>query len=199
MKHIWIEGKENSPIFVLLHGTGGDEHSLVSFAKTLDRDASLLALRGEVNENGMLRFFKRKAMGIFDQEDLKARGQAIISFLGEASERYGWQNRPLYLLGFSNGANMGLELLIQASDLFKGAILLSPMFPIKVDPLPDFKHLSLYLSHGSQDPMVSIEDSHYVANLCQTSGGQVYQYWVRGHEVTPDLFQDLQVWWQNQK
>lgn len=199
MEHIWLEGNQTAPILVLLHGTGGDERSLLSFAKTLAPDASLMALRGSVNENGLLRFFKRKGMGVFDEDDLKERGQEILCFLRKASQKYGWTDRPIYLLGFSNGANMGLELLIQASGFFTGAILLAPMFPIQVNPLPDFHHLSVYLSHGSQDPLVSLEDSQYVADLCQMSGGKVHQYWVKGHEVTSDLFNDLQAWWKQQK
>lgn len=55
---------------MLLHGTGGDENDLIPLGRDLDPTAALLSPRGPVLENGMRRFFRRLAEGIFDEEDL---------------------------------------------------------------------------------------------------------------------------------
>ncbi len=59
MKHYFQKGKDASkPVLLLLHGTGGNEHSLLQIAEMIDPDASVLSVRGNVLEHGMPRFFK---------------------------------------------------------------------------------------------------------------------------------------------
>ncbi len=42
MKAIYQQGAADAPVLVLLHGTGGDEQSLLEVGKALDPQASLL-------------------------------------------------------------------------------------------------------------------------------------------------------------
>ncbi len=71
MQHIFKEGtNKDRPVLLLLHGTGGDENDLLALADIVDPTASVLSVRGNVLENGMPRFFKRLAEGVFDIEDL---------------------------------------------------------------------------------------------------------------------------------
>ena len=58
MEHIYRPGKDNAPTLILLHGTGGDEQILFHL-ELLNPNYNLLSIRGEVNENGMNRYFKR--------------------------------------------------------------------------------------------------------------------------------------------
>lgn len=67
MQHIFKQGTNpEKPVLLLLHGTGGNEHDLVQLAEIVDLEASVLSVRGNVLENGMPRFFKRLAEGVFD-------------------------------------------------------------------------------------------------------------------------------------
>ena len=60
MQHIFkASTKENKPVFLLLHGTGGTEHDLLPLAEIVDPEAAVLSVRGNVLENGMPRFFRR--------------------------------------------------------------------------------------------------------------------------------------------
>ena len=62
MEYLYQAGKPNGKKFILLHGTGGGETSLVELAKILDSDSTILSLRGAVKEEGMNRFFKRNGL-----------------------------------------------------------------------------------------------------------------------------------------
>jgi predicted esterase len=73
---------------LLLHGTGGNEHDLLSLGRELDATASLLSPRGRVLENGMPRFFRRLAEGVFDEEDLKIRAHELADFVLAAAEQH---------------------------------------------------------------------------------------------------------------
>lgn len=64
---------EGQPVLLLLHGTGGDETSLLPLGVELAPEAALLSPRGKVPENGMPRYFRRLAEGVFDLDDLRAR------------------------------------------------------------------------------------------------------------------------------
>lgn len=56
MKHLFKKGEPDQPVYLLFHGTGGDEQDLIPFARHLNEKASILSFQGDVNEGGMLRF-----------------------------------------------------------------------------------------------------------------------------------------------
>src|SRR5207248_1439843 len=66
--HEFVPGNSNRTL-LLLHGTGGNERDLIPLGRELDPNASLLSPRGKILENGMPRFFRRLAEGVFDLED----------------------------------------------------------------------------------------------------------------------------------
>jgi hypothetical protein len=70
----------SSRTLLLLHGTGGNERDLIPLGRELDPNASLLSPRGKILENGMPRFFRRLAEGVFDLEDLKTRTNELADF-----------------------------------------------------------------------------------------------------------------------
>ena len=67
--HKFVPGTSGRTL-ILLHGTGGTESDLLDLGRALDPEAALLSPRGKVLENGMPRFFRRLAEGVFDEEDL---------------------------------------------------------------------------------------------------------------------------------
>ena len=76
----------NSLTLLLLHGTGGEENDLIPIARMLEiTNASILSPRGKVLENGMPRFFRRLAEGVFDIEDLKFSTNELADFVQKAS------------------------------------------------------------------------------------------------------------------
>ena len=53
-----------APLLLVFHGTGGDEHQFFGLGRQLLPAARVIAPRGDVSENGALRFFRRKAEGL---------------------------------------------------------------------------------------------------------------------------------------
>src|SRR5947209_13112912 len=81
--HEFVSGSSERRL-LLLHGTGGNEHDLIPLGRELDPGAALLIPRGKVLENGMPRFFRRLAEGVFDLEDLKRRTHELADFVAAA-------------------------------------------------------------------------------------------------------------------
>ena len=92
--HEFVPGS-SSRTLLLLHGTGGNERDLIPLGRELDPNAALLSPRGKVLENGMPRFFRRLAEGVFDLEDLKYRTNELADFVTAAAQHYGFAYRSV--------------------------------------------------------------------------------------------------------
>jgi predicted esterase len=120
---------------LLLHGTGGDENSLLAFGNDLLPGAALLGLRGKVLENGMPTSFRRfTEAGI---GDVKSRVEELAQFIRAASERYGFSPRRLIVVGHSNGANLAAGLILLHAHYVGGAILFRVMMPLVPEIIRD--------------------------------------------------------------
>lgn len=75
-------------VLLLLHGTGGDEDDLIPLGRKLDPNAAILSPRGKVSEHGQLRFFRRLAEGVFDEEDVVRRAHELAEFVFAAGAQY---------------------------------------------------------------------------------------------------------------
>src|SRR5881396_1389513 len=107
--HDFVSGT-SSRALLLLHGTGGNEKDLIPLGRELDPNAALLSPRGKVLENGMPRFFRRLAEGVFDLEDLKYRTSELADFLAAAVCHYELPANDVVGVGYSNGANIAASM-----------------------------------------------------------------------------------------
>ena len=186
MKHIYKKGKDlNRPTLLLLHGTGGDERDLLPLAERVDPEASVLSVRGNVLENGMPRYFKRLAEGIFDEEDLIFRTKELNEFLDKAAVDYNFDRDNIVAIGYSNGANIVGSLLFHHKDALKAAILHHPMVPIRGIELPDLSGKNVFIAAGTNDPICSPEESIELKSLLEKAGAKVDIHWEdKGHQLT---------------
>jgi predicted esterase len=170
---------------LLLHGTGGNEQDLLPIAATLDPSASVLSPRGKVLEQGMPRFFRRLAEGIFDLEDLRRRAGELADFVKRAADEYGLQGHQMVAVGFSNGANIASAVLLLHPGVLGGAILFRGMVPIVPDQPPALPHTPVFLSNGRQDPLVSAAETERLVSMLKTAGADVTLAWQPGgHQLT---------------
>src|SRR5437868_10510748 len=136
------------PILLLLHGTGGNENDLVPLAEVLLPGAGILSPRGKVLENGMPRFFRRLAEGVFDVEDLKLRTHELADFVTAAAERYDIDGKRIVAVGYSNGANIAASVLLVCPGIFSAAILFRAMVPLIPESQPDLSSTRVWIGAG---------------------------------------------------
>ncbi|MFO0992178.1 MAG: alpha/beta hydrolase [Hyphomicrobiales bacterium] len=162
---------------LLLHGTGGNEHDLVPLGRELSPGAALLSPRGTVLENGMPRFFRRFAEGMFDEADVAFRSHELADFIATARETHRL-NAPV-AIGFSNGANIAAALLLLRPEALSGAILLRAMVPLSNPPKADLTGKPVLILSGKQDPIVPADNAARLAALFTADGADV------DHRVLP--------------
>ena len=186
MKHIFQKGNDQSkPTLLLLHGTGGTEQDLLPLAERIDPEANVLSVRGNVSENGMPRFFRRLAEGVFDEEDLIFRTEELNNFLGEAAEKYDFDRNNIVAVGYSNGANIAASLMFHYKDALRAASLHHPMVPRRGIDLPDLSGKDVLIAAGKNDPICPAEESKELYSLLENAGANVELHWENGgHQLT---------------
>ncbi len=182
--HQFVPGADAArPPILLLHGTGGDEHDLIPLAQRIAPGHTLLSPRGQVNEQGLTRFFRRSPEGVWDIADFKVRTVELAGFVRGAVAAY--QIAKPIALGYSTGANIAWSLSLKEPGLLAGAILLRAMLPFDPRPLPDLRGLPVLLIAGTYDELIPVERAGLLAALLGESGADVtYEVLPTGHGLT---------------
>lgn len=196
MKHIFQKGTDvTAPVLVLFHGTGGTERDLLPLAQAISPTSSVLSVRGNVLENGMPRFFRRLAEGIFDEEDLIFRTKELYDFLDQAAVEHGFDRQNLVAVGYSNGANIAGSLLFHYPDALRGAILHHPMVPLRGIQLPDLSGIPVFIGAGQNDPICSPKETEELQKLLSEAGSTVAVHWEQaGHQLTRSEVEAAGTW-----
>lgn len=172
-------------VLLLLHGTGGNENDLLPLGRELDPSAALLSPRGQVLENGMPRFFRRLAEGVFDEEDVIRRAHELADFTLAAAAKYGFDSRQLTAVGYSNGANIAAAILLLRPEVLAGAILFRAMVPLTPATPPNLARKRLLICSGRHDPIVPAENAERLSVMLRDAGAEVtLRIQPAGHELT---------------
>jgi predicted esterase len=182
--HEFVPGSSKRTL-LLLHGTGGNERDLIPLGRELDPRAALLSPRGKVLENGMPRFFRRLAEGVFDLEDLKTRTNELANFVAAAAQHYGFAADQIVAVGYSNGANIAASMLLLRPEILSAAILFRAMVPLVPDTQPNLSSAHVWIGAGTKDPIIPTSETKRLAEILREAGADVMlRYFPAGHELT---------------
>jgi predicted esterase len=172
--HRFIPSQAGSArVLLLLHGTGGDESDLLPLASELDPTAAVLSPRGKVMENGMPRFFRRFAEGVFDEEDIILRANELADFVGAAAEEYRFDSNNVTAVGFSNGANIAAAMMLLRPEILHAAVLFRAMVTLSNPPPAQLTRKRVFLSAGRHDPIVPLPNVQQLAAILKNAGAEV--------------------------
>src|SRR5207248_3510516 len=192
--HQFVPGNSKRTL-LLLHGTGGNERDLIPLGHDLDPNASLLSPRGKVLENGMPRYFRRLAEGVFDLEDLKKRTHELADFVVSAAAHYKIDINGVVAVGYSNGANIAASLLLLRPEILSAAILFRAMVPLIPETEPDLDSVRVWIGAGTFDPIVPASETKQLTELLRGGGADVtIRFFQGGHEFTHDDVQAAREW-----
>jgi phospholipase/carboxylesterase/glyoxalase family protein len=193
------QGTKANTVFttlLLLHGTGGNEEDMIPLGQQIAPEAAILSPRGKVLENGMPRFFRRLAEGVFDVEDLKFRTYELADFVEDASKVYGFDLQHVVALGYSNGANIAASELLLRPAILSSAILFRPMVPLVPQALPDLSTKHVFISAGLHDPLVTGQETQNLFNLLKNAGvaDMSINWQDSGHELILEEIRKAKDW-----
>jgi predicted esterase len=192
--HRFVPGK-SSRTLLLLHGTGGNEHDLIPLGREIDPTAAILSPRGKVLENGMPRFFRRLAEGIFDEEDVKKRTHELADFVRAAAQHYEFAADKIVAVGYSNGANIAVSLLLLRPETLRAALLFRAMVPLVPEKLPDLSSVRVWIGAGNQDPIIPTSETQRLVELLRRARADVtIRFLNAGHGLTDGEIEITHEW-----
>jgi phospholipase/carboxylesterase len=175
------DGAPGAPLVLTFHGTGGTESQFHGFAVETWPGAHVVSPRGDVSENGALRFFRRTGEGVYDMDDLARRTEAMGDFIAAEIARTG--AREVWGMGYSNGANILAAVSFARPGLVGRLILLHPLIPF-APPEVDMAGTEVLITAGRRDPICPAPLSQRLADWYGAQGAAVRLDWhPGGHEI----------------
>ena len=192
--HLKAATEKETGTLIMLHGTGGDEFSMLDIASVLDPSAAVLGVKGNSTEEGVNRFFRRLSEGVFDEVDLHKQVKSLAHFLREAKSYYSLPE-PLTLVGYSNGANTAAALLLTDPELADAEILFHSVMPFEPTIEPELLSKRVFMWNGASDPMAPLPRSKRLAEALKEWGAIVEHHIVPGgHSLTAQALESAKKW-----
>ena len=183
-EHYLGPAEPNSPLLFVFHGTGGDEHQLLPLARDILPEAGIVAPRGDVDEAGAARFFRRTGEGVYDMDDLARATEKMAAFV---RAHVATQDPDSVIgLGYSNGANILASVIFSYPDLFDAAVLMHPLIPYAPNVEAGRVATRLLLTAGRRDPICPPELTERLLSWLEAGGADARLVWHDGgHEMRP--------------
>lgn len=184
-------GAPGKPILFALHGTGGDENQFFDFVRRLLPDATIVSPRGDISEYGAARFFKRTGEGVYDMADLARATDKMAAFVERLAEEH--SASPILGLGFSNGANILANVLIE-KGLFDASALMHPLIPFQPKANPALAGRKVLITAGQRDPICPAPVTQALADYFESQNASVATEWhPGGHDIRPNEIDAVRV------
>lgn len=196
MEHLFIKSnKDKQNTLILFHGSGGRETDLLEVSAMVDGSANILALRGDVDDDGQVRFFKRKGGG-HDEESLRTEGEKIAGLLDQLSRQYGLDLGQAIYVGYSNGANMAAHLLFNHPLPVAGAMLMHPAYKGRVSDQANLLGKKILLTAGARDMVATAGEAYQLKQKLEQKGAAAeVKLTDGGHEIVSEELMEGHVWY----
>lgn len=188
----FIEKDKTKPLFIIFHGHGQNEFQFIDEIEFLCSHCSILSIRGNVEDQGHLRYFKRYSQGQPDYEDLEFRANELLLFIKNKVKELGYETNTLISFGFSNGANI-ITAMNQVNNSIFDYNLIAHGTKYLNKPILNCQHV--FISVSENDKMIPAQNTIKMASEYQKSCENVFVYHhQQGHKVTQEELSEMKAW-----
>lgn len=187
------------PLLVLLHGRGSDAHDLIPVTHYLDGRFYIISIRAPFRfPYGGYTWFDIGEDDTPNDEQFAASYEKLEAFIQDAVAYYDIARGPIYMFGFSMGAMMALAYTMMHPEMIRGVVAHSGYLPPEgkiTYRWRDISSVSMYIAHGTQDPIVPVQRARATQNLlAPTNVKLVYKEYPIQHTVSEDSIGDIDTW-----
>ncbi|WP_051929440.1 alpha/beta hydrolase [Flavobacterium sp. 83] len=193
----------NPPLLLLLHGVGGNEQNLFSFANDLPDNFLVVSARGPLTLGpASFAWFQvnfTSGHPQINEQQAEAARVTILDFIESLKNELDFDDKQVYLMGFSQGGIMSYSVALTAPEKIKGIAVMSSRLLPEVKPLiadeKRLEKLKVFVSHGRQDAVLHFPFATDAVSYLQTKGikPEFHQY-DEGHTINKQMFDDVNLW-----
>jgi phospholipase/carboxylesterase len=194
---------EGAPLLLLLHGVGGNEDHLFSYAEAMPGEFLVIAARAPFTLTpGRYAWFQvdfSTGTPIIDAEQAEKSRLVLRQFISQLVELYKADSQRIFMTGFSQGAIMSASVALTSPGRIAGIGLLSGRILKEIRPYVTagggLERLKIFLAHGIADNTLSIGYAREARTYLQSLGLEPeYMEYTMGHAVNAIVLEDLVAW-----
>jgi phospholipase/carboxylesterase len=188
-----------TPLVLLLHGRGADEHDLIDVADALPPAFAYASARAPVAlPGGGYNWFEDRGVARPVTRSLRGSIDGVRAWL-DGPDTAAFNRERTYLFGFSAGMMMGGALLLDDPDRFAGAVLLSGAIAFDADVAVTPQRLAgkpIFYGYGTFDDVIPAERvERSVKYLREQSGAVLAEHdYPHGHGISDRELADIRAW-----
>ena len=190
------------PMVVLLHGFGSHMRDLAGLCPALSSGGYVFALPNapvpiQVGY-GAVGYAWHAPAETGGSEQAERSEELLAGFFQDVLDEYHVEPGQAVLGGFSQGGMMAYRCGLTRPELFGRVVALSARVPepdILRTRLPVSRTQGLFISHGTADTMISLEEGRESRRFLEAEGYRPeYHEYDMGHEINQDVLGDLAGW-----
>jgi len=184
----------SGPVIFMLHGLGGDEDLMWLLASVLPEDGFLIAPRASYpySQGGFSWVAEPEVAAGGGFEDYQAAVEAVGEWWRRLKQEHGLEGRPVYYMGFSQGAALAFALAAGGQPA-AGLIALAGFLPS--GDLASLSGTPVYWGHGTKDDRVPLEQAQKDVERLRRAGVSVEFCQAEvGHKVGVECMRGLKAW-----
>lgn len=186
----------NTPILVTLPGMGARWSDLRALTEPFSQETIQLHLEGDLPVGNGFAFFEPTRDLSLETKRLTDIASQLHATVDQIIQKHGWENQPLWSIGFSQGAMLTTVLSALYPNWLSGGAIFSgrlPVFLTQLEPQP--LTASYFISQGLYDPLFAPQQGLAVKQFfLQRQASVTYHDYPMGHEINPDAFKDYLTW-----
>lgn len=190
-------------MIILLHGAGSNEHDLFSFADMLPENFLVVSARGPIRY-GPSKYswyqvnFSNGKPSINQAQELESR-KIILQFIDELKALYRFDEKKIFLGGFSQGAIMSYSIGLAHPEIVHGIVAMGGRILEEVKPLVEksthLKKPHVFIAHGMNDNVLYVDYARVARMFLKANSiDAAYHEYEVGHFVNSEMMNDLADW-----
>ena len=191
------------PVIILMHGIGSNEKDLFSFANQFPDSFLVISLRAPITlSKDSYAWYQLNYLGEKPSAD-KAQAEAsrlmIIDFINTLKNKHAFNEKRVYLCGFSQGSIMAYSVGLTVPEKIKGIAIMSGRLLEEVKPIiapkDKLKNLKIFISHGTNDNVINMSEARQAQTYLKQLGlNPTYKEYPEAHIISNAMFSDLLIW-----
>jgi phospholipase/carboxylesterase len=198
-----FKSEDRKPLLLMLHGYGADERDLFGLSNSIAPGFLVFSARGPVStqHGGFCWFdlgFLPEQKFSYDYVSARNAAEKVAGTIRELKKRKDVDTTKVFLLGFSQGAILGYDIIVHHPGLVKGLVALSGamMSETMRNVSASIRKPLVFSAHGKLDDVVKFSDGKAAADFLSAKqlAEVSFREYQSGHNIPPETVRDIRQW-----